>query len=436
MRADERFIGFIQWPTSRKVVLLGGISLLATLAAVLVNRVAQSGAGSSLVSVGLLQRFVLAWLLAQIVVTLINVPAARRGREGRLGAYVFIAVQAFFSAGLMYLYGTMGSPLVALGPALVILWTFYLDERLGGFGLVCLAFWVLLTGYLEISGRLPHAPVLIARSIDAQASLRWFGTMFAFMLILLTTCLSLSVLALSTRRLQEARLRGAHEALARVNRLMCRYVPAQLADQIIAGDYSESARPKRRYLTIVFSDVEGFTSASDELDPEGLAAALDEYLSEMLAIADRHGATVNQIVGDGLMLFFGAPQVTNDRDHALRAVRMALEMQQRMSELQQIWMRHGLLRPFRIRIGINSGFASVGDFGSAGRKLYSGIGLQTNLAARIESVCRPGRVLISHSTWTLLQGDIACDPKPELMVKGVNYPLKVYEVRPSHVTEA
>jgi adenylate cyclase len=148
----------------------------------------------------------------------------------------------------------------------------------------------------------------------------------------------------------------------------------------------------------------------------------------MVAIAGRFGATVNQIVGDGIMAFFGAPGSTDDRDHALRCVGMALAMQERLKELRQKWFAEGIVDPFRVRIGINTGVASVGDFGSQGRVTYTAIGNQTNLTARIQTVCEPDRVLVSHSTWALIKENVACEAKGEITVKGIHYPLRVYQV--------
>jgi adenylate cyclase len=205
-------------------------------------------------------------------------------------------------------------------------------------------------------------------------------------------------------------------------------VPAQLAERILRGDYRQHSRPERRRVTLFFSDVEGFTAASDQLEPEDLAALLNEYLSEMVAIADTFGATVDQFVGDGIMIFFGAPEATDDRDHALRAVRMALAMQRRMSELRDRWFQQGIEKPFRIRVGIHTGMASVGDFGSAGRMTYSAIGKETNLTARIQDHCEPGKVLISHTTWALVRNEISCTEGGEIELKGIHYPVRVYEV--------
>jgi class 3 adenylate cyclase len=236
------------------------------------------------------------------------------------------------------------------------------------------------------------------------------------------------LLIVGARKLQDKRLQEAHQQLARSNQLIRRYVPSQLAEKIIAGEHSDTSHPQRVKLTIFFSDVEGFTDASDRMDPEELASILNEYLSEMTVIAERYGATINQLVGDGIMIFFGAPQATNDRDHALRAVHMASDMQRRMLELKAGWMARGIEKPLQARIGIHTGYASVGDYGSQGRKTYSAIGVQTNLAARIQSLCAPGKVLISHSTWALVHEDVACIDKGEFQLKGVHYPVRVYEV--------
>jgi class 3 adenylate cyclase len=221
---------------------------------------------------------------------------------------------------------------------------------------------------------------------------------------------------------------GVTQRLRRATSLIRRYLPIQLAEKILAGEHGETGQPERRRLTLFFSDVVGFTSVADRMEPEDLAALLNDYLSEMTRIAEAFGATINQFVGDGIMIFFGAPEATTDQDHALRAVRMATEMQQRMSDLAERWFAAGIQIPFRIRIGINTGTASVGDFGSVGRLTYSAIGNQTNLTARIQAACEPGRVLISHTTWALVKDEIPCEDRGEIQVEGLHYPVRVYEV--------
>jgi class 3 adenylate cyclase len=180
---------------------------------------------------------------------------------------------------------------------------------------------------------------------------------------------------------------------------------------------------------LFFSDIKDFSEAADLLEPEDLSEVLNEYLTEMVRIGEAHGGTIDKFIGDAIMIFFGAPLCTHDVDHAERAIRMAIEMQETMTRLQDKWRRNGFEYPFELRIGINTGQASVGSFGSTGRMDYTAIGRQVNLAARLQQHCEPGKILISHSTWTLVRERIDCVFGGELTVKGVRDPVKVYEVR-------
>jgi len=109
---------------------------------------------------------------------------------------------------------------------------------------------------------------------------------------------------------------------------------------------------------------------------------------------------------------------------------MALEMNERVAELDESWRKFGVSRPLRIRIGVNTGLANVGSFGSQRRMDYTAIGRQVNLAARLEASCEPGNVLISHSTYALVNDKIPCVPKGEINVKGIHQPVKVYSPNP------
>lgn len=125
----------------------------------------------------------------------------------------------------------------------------------------------------------------------------------------------------------------AHQQLERSSRLIRRYVPSQIADAILSGGEQVADKHERRKLTIFFSDLVGFTEIAEELEPEDLSRVLNEYFSEMTAIAQKHGGTVDELSGDAILIFFGAPVATDDKDHALRATRMAVEMQQAMDGL-------------------------------------------------------------------------------------------------------
>ncbi|MGV8073788.1 MAG: adenylate/guanylate cyclase domain-containing protein, partial [Syntrophobacteraceae bacterium] len=199
-----------------------------------------------------------------------------------------------------------------------------------------------------------------------------------------------------------------------------------LAQKIRDGEHDETSIPSRRRLTLVFTDIVEFSLTADELEPEDLSRLLNEYLATMTAIAEKFGATIDKFVGDAVICFFGAPNATNDRDQALRAVRMAMEMNKRVAELDLSWRKLGARRTLHIRIGVNTGLANVGSFGSKSRMDYTAIGRQVNLTARLEASCEPGNVLMSQSTYELVSDEIPCVQKGEIQVKGIHHPVKVY----------
>ena len=160
------------------------------------------------------------------------------------------------------------------------------------------------------------------------------------------------------------------QELERASRLK-RYLSPSLAESIVAGERDVTLAPKRKFLTTFFSDVRGFTSASERMEPEELVDELNDYLSEMTEIVFRQGGTLDKYVGDAVMVFFGDP--IPQHDHAARAVRMAFEMRERMIELQDRWMRR-YHESFKIGIGISTGWVTVGDIGSPARIDYTVLG--------------------------------------------------------------
>lgn len=229
-------------------------------------------------------------------------------------------------------------------------------------------------------------------------------------------------------QLTETALKTANTQLEDAQATLSRYVAPQLAQKIREGAAGEVWGHQRRKLTIFFSDIKDFSVTTDLMEPEDLARLLNEYIDEMVRIATKHNGTVAQISGDGLFIFFGAPEFVDDKEHALRAVRMAVEMQRRMRELQHHWYRSGIEHPFQIRCGINTGMATVGGFGSAGRREYTAIGMQTNLAARLEAACVPGQVLLGHTTWALVKEEFPCKEMEPLEVKGFHQPIQTWQV--------
>ena len=216
--------------------------------------------------------------------------------------------------------------------------------------------------------------------------------------------------------------------VAKAHNILSRYVPPQLVGKILAGDIAPVREHSRQKLTMFFSDIKDFTQTTDALEPEDMGRLLNEYFSCMNDIIQHYGGTLANISGDALFVFFGAPDRTTDRDHALRAVKMAIDMQRKMGELQQKWFNEGIEHPLQIRCGVNTGMATVGSFGSRQRSEYSAMGMQVNLASRLETACKPGGILISHSTWALIKDQIDCLPHETIVVKGFSRPVRAYEV--------
>ena len=212
--------------------------------------------------------------------------------------------------------------------------------------------------------------------------------------------------------------------LERANRLK-RYLSPQLADSIISGERDVTLRPQRKFLTTFFSDLRGFTSVAERIEPEELVDHLNDYLAEMTEIVFKHGGTLDKYVGDALMVFFGDP--IPQPDHAERAVRMGLEMRERMRDLQETWLRK-YKEAFKIGIGISTGWVTVGDIGTSARSDYTVIGNEVNLASRLADRADAGQILVTERTMHEVAEIVDGRPIEEVSLKGINRPIKVYEV--------
>lgn len=440
MTLVERFAELDGWPTSRKTAVMSVLALGLQLT--LMAAAYFAFARAQVIDLALFVTVVLSSIPVVLICLAVSLIAMRLNKDARWTAHLLVVLYGGWITVFVQVMGSWSTPYFAFYPLAVIMVALYFGERIGWFAFVYGLCMLIAREVLESGGFLPYAPALLDRSIDSQHNLYWMLGNAIVVMSLFAFCYVIGMLVVATRRLQDRRLHDAHQRLAesiekldRSHRLISRYLPRQLAERIVSGEYVDESLPERAKLTIFFSDVEGFTDASDQMDAEDLSQFLNEYLAEMTQIAERYSATINQFVGDGIMIFFGAPQATNDRDHARRAVRMALDMQERMQQLKDAWIDRGVRKPFRARIGINTGYASVGDYGSPGRKVYSAIGIQTNLAARIQAHCEPGKILISDTTWALVREDFVCTDKGEFHFKGLHYPVRIYEVSgsPDHI---
>ncbi len=205
-----------------------------------------------------------------------------------------------------------------------------------------------------------------------------------------------------------------------------KYVSPNIANRLVGDPSMVKLGGRKKRLTILFSDIRGFTPLSETMDPEEISALLNDYFTRMTRILFKYEGTLDKFMGDAVMAFFGDP-VDYD-DHAVRAVRVAIEMQAEVAELKKKWASEDR-KSFDVGIGINTGEVTVGNHGSKDFFDYTVLGDNVNLTARLESNAKKGQILISSSTYDEVKdkGFIINRLEP-IMVKGKSQPVQIYEV--------
>ncbi|MEZ5292487.1 MAG: adenylate/guanylate cyclase domain-containing protein [Vicinamibacterales bacterium] len=214
----------------------------------------------------------------------------------------------------------------------------------------------------------------------------------------------------------------------RVKRLFSRYVSKDVYDQLLAHPTDVGLGGERREMTVLFSDMRGFTTLSETGEAEDLVRQLNQYFTRMVEVVFAHRGTVDKFVGDMIMALYGAP--LDDADHADHAVQTALAMVSELARLNRLWEIEGRV-PLDIGIGINTGEMIAGNIGSDTIMSYTVIGDHVNLGARLESLNKDfgTRILISEGTRRQLKGSYDLRPLGDVLVKGKSKPVQVFEVR-------
>ena len=221
----------------------------------------------------------------------------------------------------------------------------------------------------------------------------------------------------------EERVAEQVSQLDRLSRLK-RFLSPQVADLIVAGDAEDPLKSHRREITVVFLDLRGFIAFSETAEPEEVMGVLREYHATMGVLVLAHGGTLERFTGDGMMIFFNDPvPVPNPPE---RAVRMALEMRERVGELTAKWQRLGY--ELSVGVGIAQGYATIGAIGFEGRLDYGAIGTVTNLAARLCGEAKPGDILISRRLMSTVEDLVEVEPVGELTLQGFVKPVTAFNV--------
>jgi adenylate cyclase len=251
---------------------------------------------------------------------------------------------------------------------------------------------------------------------------------------MLTNCFTLNDLDLLTAlanyaavAVERARLNQKILAEEKKRERLGRFLSPQVTSRILATDESQGAAlgvPEVKEVSILFADIVGFTTMSETMSPASVALLLNDYLSRMTEVIFNEEGTLDKYIGDAIMAVFGAP--LDMEDHAVRAIRSALEMQKRLVDFNNDRKEGPQLQ---IRIGINTGKAVAGEIGSVNKKEYTVLGDTVNIASRLESsVAKPGMVVIGENTYEVVKGLFDCRPMGKATLKGKAIEVSVFEV--------
>jgi adenylate cyclase len=227
--------------------------------------------------------------------------------------------------------------------------------------------------------------------------------------------------------IERAQLAEKIEQERKIRSKMERYHSPAVIDEIVKGAGIEEDEIKSADVSILFADISGFTTVSETKAPEEVAAYLSNFFSAAVDAIFMYGGTLDKFIGDAVMAFFGAP--IHQDDHADRAVMAGLMMMERIDEWNSQREREGL-PPVRIRVGINSGPAVVGNVGTEKRVDYTVLGSSVNIASRLESgVAKPGQLVISQNTLDRVIGSFEMESLGEFALKGLQQKMPVYQVK-------
>jgi adenylate cyclase len=228
----------------------------------------------------------------------------------------------------------------------------------------------------------------------------------------------------SWNRLLEERVAEQLAQIERIGRLQ-RFLAPQVAQMIASSDPSDSLLAShRREVTVLFCDLRGFTAFTDASEPEEVMGVLREYHENLGELIFRYEGTLERFLGDGIMIVFNDPIPCDD--HTERAVRLALDMRERVDELAKQWARRGHVLGFGI--GIASGYATLGQVGFEHRREYTAIGRVINLASRLCDEAKAGQIVISQRAFSAVEQSVGASHIGQLNLKGFNRPIDAYEV--------
>ena len=224
------------------------------------------------------------------------------------------------------------------------------------------------------------------------------------------------------RKLEERVLEQVSH-LERLSRLK-RFVSPKVGELILAGEVDDPSKTHRRDITVVFTDLRGFTAFGESAEPEEVMGILRDYHATLGNIVVKHDGTIEHFAGDGVMILFNDPIQLDEPE--LAAVRMAIEMRDAVGKLAAGWKKRG--HDLGFGVGVANGYATMGVIGFEGRRDYGAIGPVCNLSARLCTEAKPGQVLVSQRVYGRIEAGVRAEPAGEATLKGFHRPVSMFNV--------
>ena len=348
----------------------------------------------------------------------------RRSPNSRPFTHVVVQYNAIHVSIICYAFGPVSHPgPFLLGMALGTLNFLLFELKLALPWLVTFTALVVITSIATWAGLIPYAPVFATSAFSGGKveSYYFVGTIILVMVVFLTMLL---LIAYIFARWRDRETRVA-EMTNLLKKMFGRYLSTEVMNSMIENPLALEMGGERRSVTIMMTDLRGFTALSERLEPERVVQLLNSYFEVMVEEILKYNGTINEIIGDALLVIFGAPQ--NMPDRAEQAIACAIAMQNAMGHVNAENRQNGLPE-LEMGIGLNEAEVIVGNIGSSKRSKYAVVGSGVNMASRIESYTVGGQILISDSVRGEAGEILRIDAQREIFPKGAETPLRIYEV--------
>ena len=348
----------------------------------------------------------------------------RRSPENRVFAHTVIQYNAVHVSLICYIFGPVTHPgPFLLGMALGTLNFLLFELKIALPWLLTFTVLTVGTSIATWAGLIPYAPIFASSTFNGGKIETYYfvGTMALVMVVFL---LMLLLVAYIFARWRDREAKVA-EMTALLKKMFGRYLSTEVMTSLIENPSALELGGERREVTIMMTDLRGFTALSERLQPEQVVQMLNVYFEVMVEVVFKYNGNINEIIGDALLIIFGAPQEMPDR--AQRAIACAIEMQNAMAEVNKENRIQGLPE-LEMGIGLNETEVIVGNIGSSKRSKYAVVGSGVNMASRIESYTVGGQILISQSVLNEAGNILRIDAQREVLPKGAQATLTIYEV--------